>query len=186
MKNSELKKALDFLREDYPTIPGLNRYSRYVRKKLERKKFNRAFEFFKDKNVIDIGSHIGFYASISSIYASNVIAIDLNDDLLEAGKVFIEKLKIDNIVFEKKDMYTLDDKYFEKHNINAVLLHKIYGNTQWSEDQSKNIFNLIRKYCDVAIFNKKEEVFQEFLDDPNFTFQEIAYGSRSLFVITRK
>jgi len=163
------------------------RYYRHARTLKEYNRFNDAFINFEDKNVIDIGTHIGYYATVMSSYAKSVLGIDISERSIKSANKFKEIVKSKNTSFMLMSAFDLDEKFFEKHEINAIFNHKTIGKEKFSSKNFIKLMKLCEIYCDVIITDKIDRIKDFFVGNPKFqpSLEVRSYSGNRLYIILK-
>jgi len=82
-------------------------------------KILQALQIIKTDNVLEIGTGSGFLTAVLAYSSNNVHSIDIYDDFLDSAKQKISTLGIENISFEKADIFDYDFKD-KKYDVIAV------------------------------------------------------------------
>jgi len=164
------------------------RYYRHATTLKEYNRFNDAFINFEDKNVIDIGTHIGYYATVMSSYANSVLGIDISKRSIIAADRFKKIVKSKNTSFIQMSAYKLNEKFFKKYKINAMFNHKTIGKKKFPTSRFIKIMDLCYKYCDVVITDKIPRIKDYFAEKPEFeeALEVRSYKGNRLYIIKRK
>ena len=122
------------------------RYYRHARTLKEYNRFNDAFTNFEGKNIIDIGTHIGYYAIVMSSYARSVLGIDILDRSIKSANKFKNIVGAKNTSFMLMSAFDLNEKFFEKYKINAMFNHKTIGKQKFSPKKFIKLMELCEIY----------------------------------------
>ena len=164
------------------------RYETIIKNKIFYNRMNDVFKEFKNKNVLDIGCHIGFFDMLISPFANRVIGIDIVSDSIKKAQYLRNMMGIQNTEFLVKDIFKIDDIFIKKYDIDALFCHAVFGNLflqQGWEDGKKNSFLKLSKVCDIAISNGSS--LEEFYDKSNITAQKFpSYYKNNLYIIKKR
>jgi 2-polyprenyl-3-methyl-5-hydroxy-6-metoxy-1,4-benzoquinol methylase len=164
------------------------RYYRHANNIKEYNRFNEAFVNFEGKNVIDIGTHIGYYATVISSFSNSVIGIDVLGKSIKQAISFKNIIGLKNINFLKMSAYDLDDKFFEEHEINAMFNHKTIGKEKFPPVEFVKLMQLCERHCDIIITDKIDRIKDFFAKKYDFyPAQEIrSYAGNRLYIIKKR
>ena len=164
------------------------RYYRHSETSKEYDRFNKAFRNFENKNVIDIGTHIGYYATVISSYSNSVLGIDISKRSIKQANLFKAIVKAKNTSFIRMSAFDLNEEFFQKHKIDALFNHKTIGKTKFNTKRFNKLMKLCEKYCDVIITDKIERIKNFFADNTNFeeAIEVRSYIGNRLYIIKRK
>jgi len=184
-----LRKCLNKLKKDKGRFNLSMRYYRDTKEKEVHNHMKKVFKQFREKTVLDVGCHIGYYGTVISSFADRVIGIDIDKKILDKANHFKKITGAQNIDFELISAFDLDDKFMEENGIDAVFIHKSVGdlesNTHWSTEDFEKVFSLFKKHCDILICNDIKRV-KKFFQKDGFPVQEFpSYRRNSLYVIKR-
>jgi len=184
-----LKKSLNKLRKKVGRFNLSMRYYRDTSNVKEHSQMNRVFKKFRGKTVLDVGCHIGYYATMISFFAQEIIGIDINEKVIKKAYCFKEITRAKNIDFKVLSAFDLDDKFMFCNKINAVFIHKSVGdmdsNTHWSIKEFEKTFSLFEKHCDIIICNDVKRI-KTFFQKDGFSIDKFAsYRHNSLYVIKK-
>jgi len=189
-----LKEKLDKLRKKLGRYNLSQRYYRDTLNNKEHNQINNVFKNFKNKTVLDVGCHIGYYSVLISSFADNVIGIDVSEKEIKRANYFKKIIDSKNIEFKFYSAFDLDEEFMEKNKINAVFFHKMSEPRKnkklrmkktWSTDKFRKVFFLFEKYCDIIVCNDKEKI-AFFLEKKGLNIEKFpSYRSNFLYVIKK-
>ena len=186
----ELRSSLGKLRKKLGRFNLSLRYDRDTKNAKEHKQINKVFKKFGNKNVIDIGCHIGYYSTLISSFAESVVGIDIRDKSIKQANYFKEIMKVDNTEFKTKSAFDIDDNFMKNHNINAVFIHKSVGiegtNTYWSDENFEQVFSLLAKHCDTVVCNRVERIKDIFVKKGFSVKESPSYRSNIFYLIEKE
>ena len=126
MTNTKLKKillsdsSLSILEKAYVhlfgiPIIGYRIRSRYILPVLAE---------IKDSKILDAGCGRGFFSAALAMAdkSNDIIALDIDEEVINRNKSIFNKLAVHNVKFEKKDLFDLDDK---EHFDFVVSIHNL-------------------------------------------------------------
>ena len=119
---------------------------------------------FKTKIALDIGSGSGVLSYFASNYFDNIIAIEIDNKIIDCAKKSFKEAGIDNVTFISGDATTYS---FEKENFIDLIICEILD-TALIDEEEIIVLNNLRKYLKVdgkiipkGIINIAEPVFME-------------------------
>jgi len=186
-----LKKKLDKLKRKLGRYNLSRRYYRDTSNKKERDQMDRVFRKFKNKNVLDVGCHIGYYALLISSFANNVLGIDVSEKEIKRANYFKKMVDSNNTKFIFYSAFDLNDEFMEQNKIDAVFFHKMSEprktklegtENTWSDEKYRKVFSLFEKYCDIIICNDKGKI-EKYIRKTNVSIKEYpSYRHNYLYI----
>ncbi len=183
---SDLKKFYDKVVKNRKMLHRLYMKQRYYNNLYNDKDYyniNKVFEKFKNKTVLDIGCHLGFYSILISSFADFIFGMDKNRVSIKDANYFKKVTRAKNTKFIQKSAFDLDDNFMKDNKINAIFIHKTYG--YWSIEDFEKVFSLLEKYCDIIVCNKEERVIK-FFNRSEFIVKEYLFYKDNYVCVIEK
>ena len=144
---------------------------------------------FRNMNVLDVGCHIGYYATLISSFANKVVGIDIDKEVIKKAHKFKNITGATNAEFNVMSAFEVDIDFMKKNDLNAVFIHKTVGdsesNLHWPTEDFHNVFSLFEKHCDIIICNNIIRVKEFFKDKPFSIKESRSFRKNYLYTIKR-
>ena len=184
-----LKKYLNKLKKETGRFNLSLRYYRDTNNVKEHNQILKVFKQFRNMNVLDVGCHIGYYATLISSFANKVVGIDIDKEVIKKAHKFKNITGATNAEFNVMSAFEVDIDFMKKNDLNAVFIHKTVGdsesNLHWPTEDFHNVFSLFEKHCDIIICNNIIRVKEFFKDKPFSIKESRSFRKNYLYTIKR-